>query len=277
MADFIQQAAATDQTPARTEFVSPETMNQVADQAAAAAPTAPPPPQGMPVGAGMGAVQENPLTAPEEQASPEEQQQYEDLFGRVMAMVNDTRESNGQPSVAQSVVELLGTKDKPAHEAVGTTAGLVMVQMTDMAKRNGKEYDPRIVQEVGMDLVIELLDIARGSGAINNLPEEDSEPFQKLVELSVLEGAKVYGEWQLRTGQAPRQQAMKEIEGQMQREADAGELDDWGMEELDPKMRQRIAQGLGPAQQGGAPPQGGMPQQGGGMPPQGGQMPQGGM
>lgn len=271
MADFIQQAAATDKTPGRMEFISPETQNQVADQAAqAGSATAPPPPQGAPVGAGMGVVQENPLTAPEEEASPEEQKQYDDLFNRVMAMVNDTRESNGEPSVAQSVVELLGTKDKAAHEAVGTTAGMVMIHMVTLAKRNGVEYDPRVVQEVGMDLVIELLDIARGSGAIKNLPEEDSEPFQKLVELSVLEGAKMYGENMLRTGQAPRQQAMKEIEGQMQREADAGELDDWGMEELDPAMRDRIAQSLTPANQGGAPQQGGMPPQGGQQMPQGG-------
>lgn len=256
MADFIQQAQQVDTTPGRTEFISPETQNQAADQVAQSAQTGPPPPQSMPMGAGMGAVQENPLTAPEEQASPEEQKQYQDLFNRVMAMVNDTREANGQPSVAESIVKLLGTKDKPAHQAVGTTAGMVMLQMIDMAKRNGVEYDPRVVQEVGMDLVIELLDIAKGSGAIKNLPDEDSEEFQKLVELSVLEGAKIYGEWQLRTGQAPRQQAMKEIEGQMQREADSGELDDWGMEELDPAMRDRIAQSLGPAQ--GGQPQGGV-------------------
>lgn len=266
MADFIQQAQAVEKTPGRGEFISPETNAQVAEQAAMGATGQPPAPQGMPAGAGMGAVQENPITAPEEAASPEEQQQYTDLFNRVMAMVNDTREANGEKSVAQSVVELLGTKDKPAHQAIGTTAGMVMTHMVTLAKRNGQEYAGPVIQEVGMDLVLELIDIAKGSGAINNIPEEDSEPFVKLVELSVLEAAKFYGEHQLRTGQADQQGHMREIEEQMQREADAGELDDWGMEELDPAMRERIAGSLRPAQvQGGAPPQGGQ------------QMPQGGM
>ena len=270
-----QQAQTQQQRPvqpgpaAPSNFLSTADKSQLADQAAQQAGSVRPPPPG-PRGAGMGATQENPLEAPEEEASPMEQAQYEDLFLRVMAAVNDTRKPPGgqAQSPADATVKLLSSKDRPAHEAIGTAAALIMIQIIDLSKRSNVQYDPRVVQEVGMDLVVELADIADQSGAIRDMPEEDSEEYAKLIELSVLEGAKIYGEWQLRTGQAPRQQAMGEIDEQMQREADAGELDDWQMEELDPQMRQQLMQSL----KGGGPQQGA--QQGGFIPQQGG-MPNG--
>jgi hypothetical protein len=210
----------------------------------------------------MGATQEDPFNAPDEDASPEEQEQYQDLFQRVMSAVNDTRDNpNGGPSPADAVIKMMSVKGTEAHIAIGQTAGMVMSQMVDMAKRNGTEYEGVVVQEVGMDLVVELIDIAQISGAITNIPEDDSEEYGKLLELSVLEAAKVYGEWLLRTGQADRQGHMQDVQEEMQREADSGELDDWGMEELDPALRTRIVQQTR-AQQEAPPavpaPQGGM-------------------
>lgn len=206
----------------------------------------------------MGAVQENPLTAAEEPASEQEQADYEDLWLRLMSAVNDTKESkNGRP-LAQAVVEMLGVKGQPAHEAIGRLAGIIMSQMIDLAKRAGREYDGRAIQEAGLDLVTELMDIAKTSGAIENMPEEDSPEWAKLAELSALEASKQYGEWLLRTGQADREGHLREIQGQMQREADSGELDNWGMEQMDPQLRDRIAQQVQAQAPQGQPPQGGM-------------------
>ena len=272
MPDFIQpegnqqpEQGPTSGAPP-VDFIAPNEQAGMAEQAVSAGQAQPPPPQGIPAGAGMGATQEDPFNAPEEEASPEEQEQYLDLSMRLIAAVNDVR---GDPSPADAVIEMLSVKDKPAHIAIGQTAGMVLTQMRDMAKRAGKEYPPVVIQEAGLDLIIELLDIAQMSGAINNIPEEDSPEYQKLVELSALEGAKLYGEWLLRTGQAPRDQAAQEVQKEMRREADAGELDDWGMEELDPQLRARLMQqvqqqqgGQAPAQPEAAPPQP--------MPPQGG-------
>jgi hypothetical protein len=253
--DFIQQQGGG-QSQQQVSGQPPIDFLAPADQALAAqnaVGSGPPPeaPPAVPQGAGLGAVQGNPFEEPDEPVGEEEQAEYEDLFIRVMAAVNDVREApKGGPSPADAVIKMMSVKGKEAHVAVGTTAGLIMTQMTDMAKRAGKEYSGRVIQEVGMDLVVELLDIANVSGAIKNLPEEDSPEFEKLVELSVLEASKLYGEWQLRTGQADRQGHMQEVQEGMQREADAGELDDWGMEELDPQMRARVAQQTAP--KGGA-------------------------
>jgi hypothetical protein len=247
LADFIQQAVAQDQTPPRTEMIPATQQSQIANQAGAAVAQPQMPPQQMPQGAGMGATQENPMNAPEEQASPEEQEAYQDLFVRCMALINDTRAKGDEPAPADALIKMMSTKGKEAHMAVGETGSLVLRYIIDMMKRQGKEYPGHVIQEVGMDIVIELLDIANVSGAISNIPEEDSPEYQKLVELSALEMAKSFGEWMLQTGQADRQGHMREIQQQMQREADGGELDDWGMEELDPKIR---AQVVGAVQQG---------------------------
>jgi hypothetical protein len=201
----------------------------------------------------MGATQPNPLEATDEQVSPEEQEQYEELFLKVMGAVNDIRPAKTGEAPADAIIKMMSVKGKEAHVAIGQTAGMIMTTMIDMAKRQGREYDGRIVQEVGMDLVVELADIANLSGAIENMPPEDSPEFDKLIELAVLEGTKLFGEHRIRTGQADQQGHMNELQGQMQREADAGELDDWGMEQLDPEMRTKMAQQL----QGQQQPQGG--------------------
>ncbi|MEE8403388.1 MAG: hypothetical protein V3R93_06510 [Candidatus Hydrothermarchaeaceae archaeon] len=247
--DFIPGQTAGGAAPSASEFL-PQT-----GKAELAAEAATPPPQqipaGIPQGAGMGATQQNPLDATDEQASPEEQEQYEELFLKVMGAVNDVRESPGGTSSADAIVKMMSVKGKEAHVAIGTTAGMIMTQMIDMAKRQGKEYDGRIVQEVGMDLIIELTEIANLSGAIENIPKDDSPEFDKLIELSVLEATKFYGEHQIRTGQADQQGHMNELQGQMQREADSGELDDWGMEELDPQIRDQIVQQMQGGQRNG--------------------------
>lgn len=250
--EFIQGQTAASSEPSASEFLPAAGKAQMAQEAAA--PVAPPIPAGIPQGAGMGATQPNPLSGEDDPASPEEQQEYEELFLKVMGAVNDIRENKkGGESPADAVIKMLSVKGKEAHVAIGQTGGMIMTQMIDMARRQGKQYDDRIVQEVGMDLAVELADIARISGAIENLPPENSDAFEELIEQAVLEGTKFYGEHLIRTGQADQQGNMNALQGQMQREADAGELDDWGMEELDPQIRNDIAQQL----QGQAPAQGG--------------------
>ena len=249
MPEFIPGQTEAPAGPSASEFVPPAGKTQMA-QEAVGPPMPPEIPQAVPQGAGMGATQEDPINAPDEQSSPEEQEAYEDLFLRVMAAVNDTKTpEGGGKSPADAVIKMMSMKGKEAHVALGTAAGMIMTQMIDMAKRQGKEYPGPIIQEVGMDLIVELADIAKMSGAIENIPEEESPEFEKLMELSALEGSKFYGEHQLRTGQADRQGHMAEVQDQMQREADSGELEDWVMEEPDPQIRDQMAQQL--QQQGG--------------------------
>jgi hypothetical protein len=253
MSEFIEAAPmatgnqeTVGQSP--STFLTPE-QNQ--GMAAAATQEQPPAsPAGMPMGAGRSAVEENPLEAAEEESSPEEQKQYDDLFLRVMAAVNDSRvPPKGKRSFAAELVRVLSTKGKEAYILLGQTAGLIMTQMIDLAKRQGVEYPGFIIQEVGLDLLTELTEIAR-EGAIKDLPDEETPEFDKLMELSALEAAKLYGEHQIKTGQADQQGHMNELQDEMQRESDSGALDDWGMEEMDPPSREALAGSIGGQQNG---------------------------
>ena len=252
MAEFIPQGTGQQEAPPRdpSQFISPNQGEAIAS--AGMADQGPPQaPSGVPVGAGMGATQENPLEAPDEDAGEEEQKQYQDLFLRVMAVVNDTEVApKAQRSMADEVIKMMSTKDKEAYVSIGTAAGLIMTQMIDNAKRQGVEFDGPVIQEVGIDLVGELIRIADMSGAINGLPEEDSEEYDNLMELAALEGSKFYGEYQIKTGQSDQVGHRKELDEQMQREADSGGLDEWGMEEMDGGMRDSLAQQITSGQGG---------------------------
>ena len=203
------------------------------------------PVQGAPQGAGHHMAGPNPLEAPEQQATPEEQNAYNDLFARAIAAVNDSRAPPNGKSMAAEVKRQLATKGKEAYVSLGETAALVLSQLVETAKRQGVEYPGWILEEVGVDLILELSRIARDTGVIANLPEEDTPEFEKLMELSALQAAKWYGEHLLRTGQADQQGARAILDEQMQREFDSGELDDWAMEEMDPQMRSALADQAG--------------------------------
>jgi len=250
MADFIPTGGQEQVQPAPDQFIPPAQAQQMAQTASRATPE-PQAPAGSPTGAGLHATQENPLEAPEEQANPDEQEEYNDLFIRAMAMVNDNKvPPKKKRSLAQEVVKMLSTKGKEAYVSVGTTAGLLMTQLVDTAKRAKKEYSGPVIQEVGMDLVAELVDIGRESGAIKDAPEEGTPEYDKLLEMASLEAAKFYGEYQIKTGQADQQGHRQEIDEQMQREADSGALDNWGMEEMNPEMRNALAQQVGGQRRG---------------------------
>lgn len=209
-------------------------------------------PTGEPQGAGIGVVDENPFEADEEQATPEEQAAYEQLFLKAMNIVHSTKpiEGKDQPPTAEAIVRQLTNPNIKPEAAIGGTAATILSQLIDREKRNNVEYPPDIIKEVGIDLVYELYEIADVSGAIKNLPAEDTPEYDKLIELCALEATKAYGQHLMDTGQTDQRAHMAELQDEMQREAESGELDDWGMEEFDPQTRQQIEQQLGAAKNG---------------------------
>ena len=208
-------------------------------------------PQELPHGTGLAEIEQNPAETPDEEASAEDQAQYDDLFLRAMAAVNDIRKPpKAKKSMADQVIQTLADKGQEPQQSIGRTAGLLLFQLTTMAKRQKVEYSPDVVREVGMDLVQELYKIADASGAIKNLPPVDSKDGEELLTHATLEAVKMYGEQAINTGQVNQQEHMNELEHQMQREADSGELDDWGMEEFDPQTRLDLARKVGDVTRG---------------------------
>ncbi len=190
-------------------------------------------------GAGMGKVDHNPLAEADEDAGPEEQAQYEDVFKRVMAMVHDTREpEGGGKSMADSIIKKISNPEFPSYANIGGTAGELMRLFHNNAKRQGVEFPGDVLMNVGMDLITELMDIARVTGAVKDLPAEESPEEAEFARLATLEASRIFGEYMLETGQADTPQAQEDYQEQMEREATSGALDDWDMKEMDPEQLQ---------------------------------------
>lgn len=193
-------------------------------------------------GEGLGAVQQNPLTESDENASPEEQAEYEDAFRRIMAMIHDTRENNGKKSMADSLIKTLANSQLPSHVAIGQSAGNTLRLFHENAKRQGKEIPGDVLREIGMDVIVEFIDIARETGAVKQLPEDESVEMRDFANQAALEAAKHFGEYMLKTGQADVQGEQEAYKEQMEREATSGALDDWNMQGMDQgQMEQAVA------------------------------------
>lgn len=245
MADFIEQQGQPQGAP-QAQLPEGQIQQNVLQEASAPEMIQAGQPQGSPYGTGLATIEDDPRNAPDEPASEQEQAEYEDLFIRAMAAVNDIRpRPRGQKSMADATIEMLATKDKEPFESIGITAGMTIQNLTEMARRQGKKYSPDVIREVGMDLLIELYEIADKSGAIKNLPPVDSDEGDKIIEQAALEATKVVGEQLIASGEVNQQEHMNLLQHQMQREADSGELDDWGFEQFDEGTRRKIARELG--------------------------------
>jgi len=217
-------------------------------------------------GEGYGKVASNPLTEADEQASPEEQEQYEDGFKRVMAMIHDVREPNDKKSMADTIIKAISTSTMPAYKTIGGTAAMIMRLFHNNAKRQNVDYSGDVLREIGMNVVVELTDVARETGAIKGLPEVDGPKEEEFTRLAVLEAAKGFGQYMLDTGQADTKTAQKDYKEQMEREGESGALDDWDMQGMEPDaLDNAVAQHEGIVQEPQAP--GGMPPEG--APPEG--------
>ena len=210
------------------------------------------------------AIAMNPMDAPDEMVSDEEQAQYNDLFNRVMAFVYDDREANGTKAPAEAVIDAINVGNAPIEETLGTTAGNIMVQFHNAAKRQGVEYSGDVLREVGSDLVVELIVIAESAGVLTGegFTDDDDAPFTDqeadLHMKAVLKAVQVFGNYLKSSGQlTPQKQdeAKQELFAQIEREQAAGELDDMPLDqEQEQLMSGVMGQGINiPGAQNGPP------------------------
>jgi len=202
-------------------------------------------PTGVPVGP-------KPYETPEEPASEEEQAAYIDLFDRAMAAIHDGRkDQDDKPSMADNIMTALANKAAPLYKNIGMTVGNLLFLLTTNARRQGVEYPEAAVVEVGKDLVVELMDMAQEVGVVDDLPSGGEDEFtddeEQTVLMASLEAAKYYGEQMKNSGMiTPEVQKAHrgDMEEEMQREADAGELDDWEGPPVSPD-NVKVAQQMG--------------------------------
>lgn len=188
---------------------------------------APPTPTGLPPGV---TPEQADATVTDESVSPEEQAQYDQFVTKAAKFIY------AQP---EKVVASLNDKGKAVHEVVGRVAAQIANAVQDSAKAAGATISPDVLWHGGTEIVEILMDLGTQAKV---LPlDQESDEYQQVAAMSLMEAEKIYGEKFLR--EDPKRAALAKEEAADQwahgiaQEVDAGQADPRYLEQVQ-QMRQ---------------------------------------
>jgi len=125
-----------------------------------------------------------------EQATPQEQAQYDDIVTGGMAILYQT------PDMASNVAKRLRdeSKDKGIANAIGQLTGTLMFSTVGGLKQKGAIPDPDTVLEAGVNVLAEVVDFALAARLVTN------EQYDKVTEEASYEATRFYGQKELESG-----------------------------------------------------------------------------
>lgn len=131
----------------------------------------------------------------EEQATPEEQAQYEQIIDNGLKLIYDKQSMPG-------VVEALGGDGDPI-DGLATVAAGVLGQLERSATEAGKPLDPVVLYHAGIALLEDLADLAGRAGVHTYTEEEAGQALERMGEVWQAEhGQQQAGQQQAGQGQA---------------------------------------------------------------------------
>lgn len=131
-------------------------------------------------GGGLGAMAGQEPQAPGggEQASPEDQQAYDEYVSRGILLLFDEQTQQLRPAVAQ----MMQDEDDPAA-GLGEAVGNIVSRIDDEAQKAGVEFDPA-VREAAATNIFEVAAQAATNAGIHDF-ENDDEAFQRAYLIGV--------------------------------------------------------------------------------------------
>jgi len=124
-----------------------------------------------------------------EQATPEEQQDYDLLTIRARKMIF----GKGK----EKILELLGASESPA-KGLGKAGSMLMKSLIQSAKAQGRDVSPEAAVNAGASIAEDLNDLAKANGVFQyDSPEEE----EKELSEGVLYGVKLYGDGIIQDGE----------------------------------------------------------------------------
>lgn len=196
-------------------------------------------------GAENGMDNESTETTPDqengEQASPQEQQQYNDLVTGGMTLLY--KDENAAVGVAKALKAQAADSDLAT--AIGQQAAKIMLALTRGLKEQGLQPDPDVVLNAGVEIISEVADIAQVAKLLDNAD------YDKTVQDASYEATRYYGEQEMKSGGiTPEMQKQAQAEVAAQAPKDQGSLA--GMSQQPAPEQQPPAQGASLAQMTGA-------------------------
>lgn len=123
------------------------------------------------------APEEEPMTAPGEevpqdgeQASPEEQQQYETFYANAIELIYSEK---GDYAMLKQVLDRLRKGEDPI-EGLAAVASNVFMALVTSASKNGVQISPDVMMQGGYDIVADLAELA-GRAQVHTYTEEETE------------------------------------------------------------------------------------------------------
>lgn len=147
----------------------------------------------------------------EEEATPEEQAQYDQFVNMAMKFMADG---------AEKMVASMNDKSKPVHENVGEMAVKIGEMVLGSAKSSGVEPGAEVIHAAGAELVEHLMELGDAAGIWPF--EQSSDEYDEVQSMAFLHAAKVAGESMLQSPQYNEQ--VKEEAGNVMAREVAGEV-----------------------------------------------------
>lgn len=139
-----------------------------------------------------------------DQATPQEQAQYDEIVTRMMSMIHD-------PQTGKSIVDAMKGGQRSVGSAVASAAEKLILFAKESSKAQGVEFAPEALREAfGKEIIPELVDVGEAEG----LWELDEKEYEKAVQDSVMLATKRVGETMIRNGTIPQSEAQDFLSSQ---------------------------------------------------------------
>lgn len=183
----------------------------------------------------------------EEQVSPQEQAQYNQVVKHAATAIYKSPEA---------IVAALKEAETPIHVSAGRIAAQIGMAIEQKAEASGDKLSPDVMFHAGDEVIGMILDLGIKAGVVQVDPE--SEEYQKLAGMALMEASKAFGE---RILADPKQQPLATDEAgnvwaqQVAREVEAGTADPAFMQTAQGTIARRtggspVAQGVNQALRG---------------------------
>lgn len=193
----------------------------------------------IPVAGAMGRapVSDAPIGMNEEQVSPEEQAQYDEFASMAIGMVHDLEKVGPNKAPADLILDFFKPKDLTVPKALGFATAEVCYTVHQYMKRQGNEISPDVIFHAAQEVMANIYEVAAAAGVIptDKLPPDGSPQEEQLLGKALLYATERFAQRLEGSGQLPREDAMSNLNEQIKREAETGELDNWDpRQEVDP-------------------------------------------
>lgn len=152
----------------------------------------------------------------EEEVSPEEQATYDQFVLRAQEYMTKSPDA---------VVRSMNRPDQPVYKAVARTGAMIVEQVKNAAKAQGRQISPDVMFHAGSEVVEMLMELGDSAGVFPF--KQSDKQYDETMAMAFYEGVKMFGDQGLQGENGPQmvEDAGNMLAQQIAAEQDRGEVD----------------------------------------------------